>query len=220
MGKKMFMDALLLSASTDIARGCLCGISIDSVGFNSDWVRFICTDGTTLQALKVSNSHESEYNIWAFENRMPKWSELAKGMVLIPWDRQKRLKITDRYKSPVQYGADNVYPDWQRLIDIKSMSDNPRDRGWFSADTSSVLGTAKKVYIGNDKVEWIARAWKGQSGIHLDFFDTGSIYGILLGMPVRVIPDKDDQEAGSLSRLKSVYTNLVKEPGQKMSKAA
>ena len=220
MGKKIFMDALLLSASTDMARGCLCGISVDSVGFNHDWIRFICTDGATLQALKVSNSHESEYNAWAFENRMPKWSELCKGMLLIPWDRQKKLKISDRYKSPETYGADNVYPDWQRLIDVKDLSDNPKDRGWFGADTSSVLGTAKKVYFGSDKVEWIARAWKGQSSIHIDFFDTGSIYGILLGMPVRVIADKDDPLAESLSRLKSVYANLVRDAGVKLSKAA
>ena len=220
MGKKIFMDALLLSASTDMARGCLCGVSVDAIGPDYEWIRFVCTDGGTLQAVKVSNRHEVEYNIWAFENRMPKWTELTKGMLLIPWDRQKKLKITESYRSPMQYGADNVYPDWQRLVNIKELSDNVKDRGWFSADTSSVLGTAKKVYFGSDKVEWIARAWRGQTGIHIDAFDTCGICGILLGMPVRVLPEKDDPDAGSMTRLKSVFANLIREHAQKMFVAA
>ena len=220
MGKKIFMDALLLSASTEMARSCLGGVCVDGIGPRLDWIRFVCTDGATLQAIKVSNSHEAEYNTWAFENRLPKWAELTKGMLLIPWDRQKKIHITESYKTPSQYGTDNVYPDWMRLIDIKELSRNVKDRGWFGADTSAVLGTAKKVYFGSDKVEWIARAWAGQTGIHLEGFDTGSICGILLGMPVRVIADSRESEAEGISGLKRIYTALTQDVPQKLAKAA
>ena len=219
MGKKIFMDALLLSASTDMARGCLCGVSVDAIGPDYEWIRFVCTDGGTLQAVKVNNRHEAEYNLWAFENRLPKWTALRKKMVLIPWDRLRKLHMTETYQNPARFGKDNPYPDWMKLVRTDELVDDTSNRGWFGSDVTSVLSTAKKVYLDTDKVEWIARAWKGQAGIHLDCFDTGSICGILLGMPLRVISETDDPE-GSVSSLKSVYANLISEPNQKIAKAA
>ena len=201
MCKKSFADALMLSASRDPLRLCLCGIFVDAVGPKSAWVRFVSTDGETMLVIKAHESLETGYNTWAFENRLPLWRDLKKGMLLIPWAAQKKLGIADRYGSAERFGKDNSYPAWRSLIRVEQLNAGAQPPGWFAADTLSTLTQAKRILRGDAKANFIAKTWVSATGMHIDHVSEATMTALLVGLPLRVVRDnKADPEAWGRER--------------------